>query len=75
MVEQGALFQLAYAETLLHGELAEGLRFDATNFDLDGDETPEYLNTEFARLVRTGVEQYDRERIGMDRLVAISPIG
>lgn len=69
----GGLFQLAYAETLLHGELAEGLRFDATNFDLDGDETPEYLNTEFARLVRTGVEQYDRERIGMTGSLQFRP--
>ncbi len=61
----GGLLQVAYAETLLHGELAEGLRFDKADFDLDGDGTPEYTDTEYARLVRTGVEEYDRDRIGL----------
>jgi len=69
----GGLFQLAYAETLLHGELAEGLRFDSTDFDLDGDGTPEFTNTEYARLVRSGVEEYDRERIGLTGSLQFRP--
>ena len=60
----GVLFQVAYAETILHGELSEGLRFDKTSFDLDGDGTNEFTDVEFARLVRTGVEEYDRTRLG-----------
>lgn len=69
----GVLFQAAYAETLLHGELAEGLRFDTANFDLDGDGTNEFANVEYARLVRTGVEQYDRERLGLTGTVQYRP--
>lgn len=69
----GGLLQVAYAETLLHGELAEGLRFDKTDFDLDGDGTPEYTDTEYARLVRTGVEEYDRDRIGLTAALQFRP--
>jgi TonB-dependent receptor len=69
----GVLFQAAYAETRLHGELAEGLRFDTTSFDIDGDGTNEYTEVEFARLVRTGVEEYDRERIGMTAALQLRP--
>ena len=69
----GGTFQAAYAETLLHGELAEGLRFDTADFDLDGDGTPEFTGTDFARLVRTGVEQYDRERIGFTGTLQFRP--
>ena len=69
----GFLFQAAYAETLLHGELAEGLRFDRTSFDLDNDGTNELANVEFARLVRTGVEEYDRERVGLTGSLQFRP--
>ena len=69
----GFLFQAAYAETLLHGALAEGLRFDRTSFDLDGDGTAELSNVEFARLVRTGVEEYDRERVGLTGSLQFRP--
>jgi TonB-dependent receptor len=69
----GALFQAAYSETVLHGELAEGLRFDSTDFDLDGDTIPEFTDTEYARLVRTGVEQYDRDRIGFTGALQFRP--
>ena len=69
----GFLFQAAYAETLLHGALAEGLRFDRTSFDLDGDGTTELSNVEFARLVRTGVEEYDRERMGLTGSLQFRP--
>ena len=61
----GFLLQAAFAETVLHGALAEGLRFDRTSFDLDGDGVRELSNVEFARLVRTGVEEYARERFGL----------
>ena len=69
----GFLVQAAYAETLLHGELAEGLRFDRTSFDLDNDGTNELSNVEFARLVRTGVEEYDRERVGITGSLQFRP--
>lgn len=69
----GVLFQAAYAETVLHGELAEGLRFDTTDFDLDGDGTNEFTGVEFARLVRTGVEEYDRERLGFTGSLQLRP--
>ena len=69
----GFLFQAAYAETLLHGELAEGLRFDRTSFDLDDDGTNDLSNVEFARLVRTGVEEYDRDRVGLTGSLQFRP--
>lgn len=69
----GFLIQAAYAETLLHGELAEGLRFDRTSFDLDQDGANELTDVEFARLVRTGVEEYDRERVGITGSLQFRP--
>lgn len=69
----GALLQAAYSEAILHGELAEAVRFDTADLDLDGDGVPEYADTEFARLVRTGVEQYDRERTGLTGALQLRP--
>ena len=69
----GVLFQAAYAETVLHGELAEGLRFDRTSFDLDDDGVNDLTNVEFARLVRTGVEEYGRQRLGFTGSLQFRP--
>lgn len=69
----GLLGSVSYSESALRQDSVEGFRFLLTDYDMDGDGSPEFSDVEIPFIPRYVLEEFDRERLGVTAAMQVRP--
>lgn len=69
----GLLGSVSYSESALRQDSVEGFRFLLTDYDIDGNGSPEFSDVEIPFIPRYVLERFDRERLGLTGAIQLRP--